>query len=125
MDKTDKKLLGRWGEEKAAEFLRKKRYKITGMNYACRFGEIDIIAEDRKYVVFVEVKLRKNADFGQAREFVTAAKQRRIIAAAQLWLAANETQKQPRFDVVEIYTGDTSRGNIRINHIQNAFEVNV
>ncbi len=121
----DKKLLGRWGEEKAAEFLRKKRYKITGMNYACRFGEIDVIAEDRKYVVFVEVKLRKNADFGQAREFVTAAKQRRIIAAAQLWLASNETEKQPRFDVVEIYTGDTSRGNIRINHIQNAFEVNV
>ena len=121
----DKKLLGRWGEEKAAEFLRKKRYKITGMNYACRFGEIDVIAEDRKYVVFVEVKLRKNADFGQACEFVTPAKQRRIIAAAQLWLAANGTEKQPRFDVVEIYTGDASRGNIRINHIQNAFEVNV
>lgn len=121
----DKKLRGRWGEEKAAEYLRSKRYGITGMNYACRFGEIDIIAEDRKYVVFVEVKLRRNADFGQAREFVTPAKQRRIIAAAQLWLAGNATEKQPRFDVVEIYTGETSCGNIRINHIQNAFEVNV
>lgn len=121
----DKKLLGRWGEEKAAEYLRGKKYEIIGMNYACRFGEIDIIAGDRSYIAFVEVKLRKNADFAQAREFVTKAKQRRIIAAAQLWLAGNVTDRQPRFDVIEIYTGDASRGNIRINHIQNAFEVNV
>lgn len=121
----DRKLLGRWGEEKAAEYLRGKKYEIIGMNYSCRFGEIDIIAADRRYIAFVEVKLRKNADFGQAREFVTPAKQRRLIAAAQLWLASNATARQPRFDVVEIYTGETSRGNIRINHIQNAFEVNV
>lgn len=119
------KLRGRWGEEKAAEYLRKKRYKITGMNYSCRFGEIDVIAEDRKYVVFVEVKLRRDSGFAQAREFVTRAKQRRVIAAAQLWLAANETDKQPRFDVVEIYTGEEPGGDIRINHIQNAFEVNL
>lgn len=121
----DKKLLGRWGEEKAAEYLREKKYTIVGMNYACRFGEIDIIASDRRYIVFVEVKLRKNAYFAQAREFVTAAKQRRIIAAAQLWLAGNAVDRQPRFDVIEIYTGGSSRGDIRINHIQNAFEVNV
>ena len=121
----DKKLRGRWGEEKAAEYLRKKNYAIVGMNFACRFGEIDIIASDRRYIVFVEVKLRKNADFAQAREFVTAAKQRRIIAAAQLWLAGNAVDRQPRFDVIEIYTGGSSRGDIRINHIQNAFEVNV
>lgn len=121
----DKKLLGRWGEEKAAEYLRRKKYTIVGMNYACRFGEIDIIASDRRYIVFVEVKLRKNADFAQAREFVTAAKQRRIITAAQMWLAGNAVDRQPRFDVIEIYTGESSRGDIRINHIQNAFEVNV
>ena len=121
----DKKLLGRWGEERAAEYLKGQRYEIVGMNYSCRFGEIDIIAGDQSYIVFVEVKLRKNTDFAQAREFVTSAKQRRIIAAAQLWLADNATDRQPRFDVVEIYTGECSRGNIRINHIKNAFEVNV
>ena len=120
----DKKLRGRWGEEKAAEYLRKKKYTIVGMNYACRFGEIDIIASDRKYIAFVEVKLRKNADFGEAKEFVTLKKQKRIITTAQLWLANNKVDKQPRFDIIEIYTG-ASRGDIRINHIQNAFEVNV
>lgn len=121
----DKKLLGRWGEEKAAEYLQKKGYEIIGRNYSCRFGEIDILAADGSYIVFVEVKLRKNAEFGYAREFVTRSKQRRIISAAELWLAENSTDRQPRFDVVEIYTGETPRGNIRINHIQNAFEVNV
>ena len=56
-------LLGRWGEGVAAEYLRRKRYTITAANYRCRFGEIDLIAENRKYLIFVEVKLRKNARF--------------------------------------------------------------
>ena len=117
----DRKLIGRWGEQAAAEFLRKKRYKITGMNYSCRFGEIDVIAENRRYVVFAEVKLRRSAAFAAAREFVTAAKQRRVIAAAEHWLAANPTEKQPRFDVIEVY-GENGRI-YKINHIENAFEV--
>ncbi len=113
--------MGRFGEEQAAKFLKKKRYKILGMNYSCRFGEIDIIAEDRQYIVFVEVKLRKNADFAEAREFVTASKQQRVMTAAQLYLAANPTDKQPRFDVIEIYAPNAEAGEIRINHIENAF----
>lgn len=115
----DRKLLGRWGEQAAADFLKAKRYRITGMNYSCRFGEIDVIAENRDCVAFVEVKLRKNAAFAEAKEFVTPAKQRRVILAAEHWLAANPTAKQPRFDVVEIYGAD---GTIEtINHIENAF----
>lgn len=117
----DKKLLGRFGEEQAAKYLKKKRYKILGLNYSCRFGEIDIIAQSGEYIAFVEVKLRKSAAFAEAREFVTASKQRRIIAAAQLWLAANETALQPRFDVIEIYAPAGDAGEIRINHIENAF----
>ena len=116
----NKKLLGRRGEHAAAEYLKKKHYRIVGLNYSCRFGEIDVIAEDRKNIVFVEVKLRKNADFAEAREFVTAAKQRRVITTAQLWLQNNPSEKQPRFDVIEIY-GEADRIN-RINHIENAFE---
>ena len=121
----DKKLLGRWGEEQAARYLQKKKFRIVGMNYTCRFGEIDIIAENRDYVLFVEVKLRKSDRFAAAREFVNTAKQERLITTAQLWLAANPVKKQPRFDVVEIYAPHGSEGEIRINHIENAFEVSV
>ena len=115
----DTRLAGRWGEDQAAKYLKRKRYRIVGQNYSCRFGEIDLIAENREYMVFVEVKLRKNADFAEAREFVTAAKQRRVIRAAECWLAANPTEKQLRFDVIEVYGAD---GSIEtINHIENAF----
>ena len=120
----DKKLTGRWGEEQAAGYLKKKKYKIVGMNYSCRFGEIDIIAQKGDYIVFVEVKTRKNADFAQAREFVTKTKQQRIITAARFWLAANPSGLQPRFDVIEIYAPRGADGPVgEINHIENAYEV--
>lgn len=64
------KLAGAWGEAVAAEFLRKKRYKIVASGYYSRFGEIDLIVQNRKYLVFVEVKTRKSPKFAQAREFV-------------------------------------------------------
>lgn len=117
----EKKLLGRYGEAQAADYLRKRKYRILGMNYTCRFGEIDIIAEKGGFVVFVEVKLRKNDAYAKAREFVTAAKQQRIITAAKIWLADNPTEKQPRFDVIEIYAPDGMEGAYRVNHIENAF----
>ncbi len=116
------KLLGRWGEETAAKYLRRKGYKIVGLNYRCRFGEIDIIAQNRRYTAFVEVKLRRSAAFAQAREFVTEAKQERLRTAAQLWLAANGDERQPRFDVIEVYApqGEATR-RPEICHIENAF----
>lgn len=117
MDRT--KLQGREGEAEAARYLRKKGFRVVGMNYSCRFGEIDIIAEDRGCIVFVEVKLRKDAHFAEAREYVTAAKREKIRKTALIWLAANETGLQPRFDVIEIYYG---KGRIEMNHIENAFE---
>ena len=119
---TTTKLQGRWGEEKAAEYLRKKGYNITALGYRTRHGEIDIIAESRKYIVFVEVKLRKSSDFAEAREFVDVSKQRRIRATAMTWLQQNESDLQPRFDVIEIYAPDgivTKKP--AINHIENAF----
>ena len=118
----NRKELGSWGEELAASFLRRKGYRILERNYSCRFGEIDLIASKGGYVCFVEVKLRKNADFAQAREFVTYAKQRRILTSAGLWLAAHETELQPRFDVIEIYApeGENTR-KVQIQHLENAF----
>ena len=97
---------GAWGEDYAAAYLRRHGYRILTRNYSCRFGEIDIIAADRHYVVFVEVKLRASDRFVRAGAYVTPAKQARIRTAASLWLAEHDTPLQPRFDVIEIYAPD-------------------
>ena len=115
------KALGDFGEERASLFLRRKGYRIVERNYRCRQGEIDIIAEGRGCLVFAEVKLRRDERFAEAREFVTAAKQRRILAAAQLWLAQHESERQPRFDVIEVYAPAGEKGPLRIEHIEDAF----
>jgi len=119
----DRRERGRLGEESAAAYLRRHGYKILDMNYKCRMGEIDIIASKRSVLAFVEVKLRKSADFGAAREFVTPAKQERIKLTASMWLAANETELQPRFDVIEIYAPDGDQLRVRkIEHLKDAFQ---
>ncbi len=115
-------LAGRWGEALAAEFLRRRRYEIVASGYRSRFGEIDLIAADRRYLVFVEVKLRKSAAFGAAMEFVDEKKQSRIRTTAEIYLSEHETQLQPRFDVIEIYAPDgpeTKRP--VIHHLEDAF----
>ena len=120
---SDKKLLGAFGEDAACEYLRRRGYRLLGRNYACRQGEVDVIARKGRYIVFVEVKLRKNADFGTAAEFVTAAKQQRVIFAARRWLAANPTDLQPRFDVIEVYAPqglDTKKP--EIHHLEDAYQ---
>lgn len=112
-------LFGSAGESAAAAYLKKKNYKILGQNFSCRFGEIDVIARQGEYVVFVEVKTRRNENFAQAREFVTRAKQERVIKAAGLWLQQNDVDLQPRFDVIEVVGEGRTR---KITHIENAFE---
>lgn len=114
-----RKLAGRSGEAEAAQYLRSKGYELLAMNYARRGGEIDLIAAKDGYVAFVEVKLRSGSGFAEAREAVTAAKQRRIRQTALQWLAEHDSGLQPRFDVIEIYTGG---GENRLNHLENAFE---
>ena len=114
---------GAWGEDYAAAYLRRHGYRILARNYSCRFGEIDIIASDRHYVVFVEVKLRASDRFVRAGAYVTPAKQARIRTAASLWLAEHETPLQPRFDVIEIYAPYGERTLFpKINHLQDAFQ---
>ena len=121
---SDKKILGAFGEDAACRYLKRRGYKIEGRNYACRFGEVDIIARDRKHIVFVEVKLRKNAGHGTAAEFVTPAKQRRVIMAAQFWLAQHPVELQPRFDVIEVYAPEgLETRKPEINHLEDAFSV--
>ena len=116
------KISGHWGEAMAADYLRKKRYEILACNYHTRFGEIDLIVRDRKHVVFVEVKTRRDDRYAQAREFVTGKKQARIRASAEIWLEKNDTALQPRFDVIEVYAPagmDTRRP--EIIHLEAAF----
>lgn len=117
------KLSGAWGEALAAEFLRKKHYKIVAAGYRSRFGEIDLIVSDKRNVVFVEVKLRRNADFAKAREYVNRAKQDRIRVTACVYLSQNPTRLQPRFDVVEIYAPQGAlTANPEIIHLEDAFQ---
>ena len=117
------KLSGAWGEALAAEYLRKKHYKLVAVGYQCRFGEIDLIVRDRKYLIFVEVKLRKSGDFAAAREYVDRRKQDRLRVTASMYLSANPTRLQPRFDVVEIYAPEGAETKTpEIYHMEDAFQ---
>ena len=116
-------ITGAWGEARAAEFLRKKHYTLVAAGYYCRFGEIDLIVKDRRYLVFVEVKLRKNAKFARALEHVDRKKQDRLRTTASMYLAENPTHLQPRFDVVEIYAPQGIQTvNPEIYHLEDAFQ---
>lgn len=116
-------LLGAWGEALAAQYLRQKKYEVVASGFSCRFGEIDLIVKNKKYLVFVEVKLRKSDAFAQAREFVDRRKQDRIRVTASIYLESRPTNLQPRFDIIEIYAPqgrDTE--NPKIIHLEGAFQ---
>ncbi len=116
------RLLGKWGEQLIANHLRKKGWQIRETNFRCRLGEIDLIAENRNYLAFVEVKLRKDNRFGQASEAVTLSKQQKIRATAELYLAEYPTKLQPRFDVAEVYAPQGMNTiNPNIIYYENAF----
>ena len=114
---------GAWGESIAAEYLKKKRFQLVAMNYRCRFGEVDLIVSDKKYLVFVEVKLRKSNRFANAYEFVDCYKQQRIRTTAEHFLSEYQTKLQPRFDVVEIYAPEgVNTAKPVIRHMEDAFQ---
>ena len=115
-------VVGAWGEALAAEYLLKKHYKIVASGYRSRFGEIDLIVSNRKYLAFVEVKLRKSNSFAKAFEYVDQRKQDRIRTTAEIYLSQHPSDLQPRFDVIEIYAenGTETRRPV-IHHIEDAF----
>ncbi len=109
------KTKGMLGEIKATDFLKKKKYKILQENYTNKIGEIDIIAQKDKTLVFVEVKARSTAKFGRPCEAVNARKQKQIRNVALVYLIQHKIKDTPvRFDVIEVLGDD-------INHIENAF----
>ena len=116
---------GKWGERVALAHLQKRGYDLLASGFRCRFGEIDLIVADKKFLVFAEIKTRKNADFAHACEFVSKSKQKKIISTAKYWLLKRPTELQPRFDVIEVYAPDgVKTKSPKINHIENAFQLN-
>ena len=111
------------GEILAARFLREKGYTICSSNFRCRFGEIDLIVQNRKFLVFVEVKLRKSGSFASAHEYVDRRKQDKLRITASMYLSQNPTDLQPRFDVIEIYAPEgTATVRPEIYHLEDAFQ---
>ncbi len=117
---------GSKAERIAADYLRKKKFKLIEYNYRTRFGEIDLIFEKRvslkeKLIVFVEVKMRNEKSIAQPKEFVDYSKQQKLIMAATEYLTRNKCKLQPRFDVVEIVCKDDEI--ISLKHLENAFTI--
>ena len=106
---------GQKAEDLAAEHLRSKGWSVVERNFRCKVGEIDLVMKDGEEMVFVEVRARASGGFGGAAASVDAAKRRKVVRAARVWLAARGWEGPCRFDVVAIEGG-------RLEHIPAAFE---
>lgn len=107
------------GEQFAANYLKRLGYKIIAVKYRAKTGEIDIIAKDKEFLVFAEVKTRRSTAYGLPAEAVNYRKQQKIINTALCFLKQRGiTDSACRFDILEIYLGTEA---ITCNHITNAF----
>ena len=113
----DSKNKGTESEQLAYDYLQTKGLQLIQTNFFSRYGEIDLIMQDDDTTVFIEVRYRKNRNFGGAAASVTYAKQQRIIKTALYYQQQNRLQNTMRFDVIAI-EGDDS---IQIEWIKNAF----
>lgn len=111
-----KHVIGKFGEEEAKQYLEQQGYKILDRNFSCKRGEIDIIALDKKEIVFVEIKSRTNQEFGLPAEAVTKKKIEHILKTAEYYLYIRNLQNEPtRIDVIEIFIQNKL---IKINHLK-------
>lgn len=116
MKKEFNKVEGLIGEFNATDYLKNKKFKILEQNHKNRLGEIDIIAERKNMIIFVEVKARSTLKFGRPSEAVDFRKQQKLRSVANLYLLQHQMMnRQCRFDVIEVI------GDNEINHIENAF----
>ena len=111
---------GALGETAVARDLRERGFRVIAANYRCRFGEIDVIAENQQYICFVEVKARaENSRYAPA-DAVDFNKRKKLLAAVQMYLSQYPTAKQPRLDIAEVYM---RLGKVRSIHwIENAYD---
>ncbi len=123
-----KKEVGVLGEKKAARYLRKLGFRIVGRNVHCGRNELDLIAKNKKYILFVEVKSRSfeyadEAFLHRPALSVDAAKRTRTVQAAKDYLHAHPHALCPRFDVIEVYFDRSRLGKpLKIHHIEGAFD---
>jgi len=114
--------LGNRGEAETANYLRRRGYTLLASQWRCRFGELDLVAQDPAGTLcFVEVKLRSGTEYGLPREFVGVRKQERLRAAAACYLGTHQLEGPCRFDVAEVYT-DEKHSVVRLEYLENAFE---
>lgn len=92
--------LGKQGEEAATQLLRAKKYRIRERNWSFRGYEVDIIAENNTYIIFVEVKSRTSLQWGNPEDFVDERRMRRMVKAANCYLIGKKIDKPARFDIV-------------------------
>jgi putative endonuclease len=120
MSEKNKRDIGKEGEEIAAKYLTKKGFEIIERNYHYSHGEIDIVAKDKGWLVFVEVKTRLNLEFGEPEYAINPKKIKQIKKVAELYLFDKEIEEADcRFDVVAVLLDDET--NPKINHYENAF----
>lgn len=115
------KQIGDKGEDYTAEFLINKGCKILSRNFRIRNGEIDIIAQKDRYILFVEVKTRHQNSMSKPCEAVDIKKQRRIINTAVNYLSENNIDLFCRFDVCEITVSQNDLSLLNLNYIKDAF----
>ncbi|MBR6793716.1 MAG: YraN family protein [Clostridia bacterium] len=110
--------LGLKGELAAVRYLKKKGYRILKRNFQCRFGELDLIAQDKDCLVFCEVKTRSEGMIASPQESVTHAKQQKMIKTALYWLQSKDLDLPMRFDVIAV---TAEQGRLTVEHLENAF----
>ena len=116
-----KKEIGNAGENTALLFLKKNKYKILDTNFSAKTGEIDIICQNKDFIVFVEVKTRKKGTQVTGVYAVDKKKQLHIIKTADIYLKKHKCKKQPRFDIIEVEF-DSSGVYYVTNHYVDAFK---
>ena len=115
--------VGVQGEKMVAAFLRGRGFNVIKRNFQCRYGEIDIIAENNEYILFVEVKTRKENALVSGISAVDSHKQSRLTLAAQDYIGKTFCEKQPRFDVAEVTDFEKEGGALgyKLKYLENAF----
>lgn len=116
---TDLKLLGKKGEKFTIKYLKKHKYKILLRNFNNHIGEIDIIAANKEYIVFVEVKTRHDDTLLPPRFSVDTKQKNNIINTSEYFMRKYKTDLKRRYDISEVFVD--KKGDMSINYIENAF----
>lgn len=116
---TKNQSVGKYGEDRASEFLERLGYQLIDRNWRCEVGEIDIVAKDSDCLVFAEVKTRTRVGFGHPFEAITSAKMKKMRQLVGEWCRAHQISSvQVRLDAISVLI---SQGRIHIEHLKQVF----